>query len=322
MLSRVLIACALLLAMLLHGKSDATDIVKYIDSIESVDPQKDYYIDILKLAMEKSEEEYGPYELHPIAVPMWQDRQLQSVQLGMLDIIWTMTSQDREDNFLPIRIPLMRGLIGFRVSMILRQSQPLFSQMNNTVDLKRRLALQGHDWPDTDILRTNGFRVTTTSTYENFFALLQKPNVHYIPRGLLEGYFELEKLNKNVFMIEEKHALVYPTAIYFFTSLENSRLAARIEYGLRVAQEDGSFDTHFTEFPRHKAILSKAPLRGRTVHCLSNPLLPDIFPLNDPTLWMGTIDADYAVCDFRALSPDKSAPQEGSDDKGEVLDTE
>lgn len=279
----------------------ASDTVRYLDKINAEDPQKDYYIRLLKLALEKSEPEYGPFDLQPVVLPMWQDRQLQSLNSGVLDVVWTMTTQAREEEYLPVRIPLMRGLIGFHIPLILKSSRSSFSAPENAEPLMKKVALQGHDWPDVQILRHNGYRVQTTSIYENFFALLQKQGVDYIPRGLLEGFYEINKLNQDVYMLETRNMLVYPTAIYFFTSQHNAHLAMRIESGLRIAQADGSFDSLFLGYQMHKPMFAMRPMRERFVHCLSNPLLPSNFPINDASLWMSSIDADFSVCDFQVM---------------------
>ncbi|MCV2883446.1 hypothetical protein OE749_01880 [Aestuariibacter sp. AA17] len=293
-----LFVCGLFALAFFSVSADSRTIVKFVDKTEAVDPQKDYYIEVLRLALEKSRDSHGDYVLQPVAVPMLQNRQLQSLHLGMIDVVWTMTSQDREDRFTAVKIPLLRGLMGYRVSMILKESQPIFDKITTTEGFKRRLALQGHDWPDMEILTHNGYRVRGSSTHENFFAMLLRPDIQHIPRNILEGYYECENLNRNVFSLEAKHLLVYPTAIYFFTSPRSPELAERLYVGLKNAQRDGSFDALFLNYPMHKPVFDSDPIKGRLVHCLENPLLPEDFPIDDRQLWMDAVDKRYAVCDF------------------------
>ena len=296
----------LLCIVLSSCNASAIDTVRFISNnpehadTQSFDPQRQYYIDLLKLALDKSVDKFGEYELEPISAPMWQQRQLQSLKLGILDVVWTMTTEERENKYQPIRIPLMRGLIGFRVPLILKDSQTAFNDITTTSQLKKKMALQGHDWPDTQILQANGFKVEPTASYENFFAMLKRPDIHYIPRGLVEAFYEIQTLDESVYELADNHVLVYPTAFYFFTAKDNDRLSERLEFGLRRALTDGSFDKVFITTPYHKSLFTDDPMVGRTVHCLTNPLLPDNFPIDDPTLWMASINDNYAVCDYVA----------------------
>lgn len=42
---------------------------------------------------------------------MLQNRQLISLNKGILDVVWTVTTIERETNYRPIKVPLMKGLI-------------------------------------------------------------------------------------------------------------------------------------------------------------------------------------------------------------------
>ena len=66
----------------------------------------------------------------------------------------------------PIRIPLFKGLFGYRVLLIRKQEQARFDQINTQQDLAKFLGGQGTHWPDTLILQANGLRVTTAETTE------------------------------------------------------------------------------------------------------------------------------------------------------------
>jgi hypothetical protein len=73
------------------------------------DARGSYPIALLHLALEKSGTDY---QLVPSGQAMSQHRTLR--QLGSnngLDVVWTMTSPEREKELRPIRIPIDRGLI-------------------------------------------------------------------------------------------------------------------------------------------------------------------------------------------------------------------
>jgi len=74
------------------------------------DASKDnYYLAVLKLALKKSEAEFGPYQLVQFVTPINQSRAIKFIEHEkMVDIMWTMTSIERERQLKPIRIPLVK----------------------------------------------------------------------------------------------------------------------------------------------------------------------------------------------------------------------
>lgn len=48
-----------------------------------------------------------------------------------MDVVWTMTSEDRERNFFPIRIPIYKGLIGWRVGLIQELRREKLAELEN-----------------------------------------------------------------------------------------------------------------------------------------------------------------------------------------------
>jgi len=279
--------CLIIFCILHASACRAVDVVKHIERQKAVNPQNDYFAKVLELALEQTVDTFGAYSLKPIDWKMFQGRQIQSVKQGTLDIMWTMTSAEREKELLPIRIPLTKGLIGYRVFMIRKGEENKFKQFDNLFSL---VALQGHDWPDTDILRHNGLRVETTSLYENLFQFLHDGYVDYVPRGVLEAYGELDENEHLNISVESSVLLHYPTAVYFFVAKERKRLAIRIKLGLKKAINDGSFDKLLFEHPTHKPIWKRLKSRQRRLIQIDNPLLPKATPLEKSEYWLSFND--------------------------------
>jgi hypothetical protein len=76
--------------------------------------------------------------------------------------------------------------------------------------------------------------------------------------------------------------------MYLFVQKDNHFLAQRLEYGLNLAIDDGSFDTLFYTYPAHQEPFSKARLNSRVLHKLSNPFLLKTTQLADKRLWHQT----------------------------------
>ena len=270
----------LLLAACLGGAAPARTVV-YPRAETDVDDRDRYPVQLLKLALHKA---HSTYELKPHAVFMLQVRAMREVeQRSGLDVVWTMTSREREKALLPIRIPIDRGLLGWRLLLVRPALAPTFASVASLEQLKALRGGQGADWPDTTILRAAGLAVDESVRYGDLFQKLAAGRIDYFPRSVQEIRGELDNHRDEGFVIEPTLALHYPAAMYFFVSRQRGDLAADIRKGLDLALKDGSFQALFMKF--FGADLRRANLDGRHVFELTNPLLPPETPLADARLW-------------------------------------
>jgi ABC-type amino acid transport substrate-binding protein len=225
----------------------------------------------------------GHYRVERYLVRMHQVRAIEHLKSGEgIDVLNTMTSIAREQEMLPVRIPIDKGLIGWRL-MLIRQSQAAtFRAITSLEDLKKLTAGQGKDWPDTQVLNAGGLRVYGTSDYMSLFKLLENGRIDYFPRGVTEAWADLELHPQNL-MVEPTIALRYPTAIYFFVRKGNTRLAADITAGLEKMIADGSFEKLFQEY--YGATIRRARFKDRRIFELPNPVMPPGMPLARKNLW-------------------------------------
>lgn len=263
--------------------------VKYVQSTDSVDKHGVYFLQLLELALEKSKPEFGSYELEPIPVNMRQDRLFKSIETGIIDLMWTVTSERRERDALAIPIPLLKGLIGHRV-LVIEQSKLLeFSKITTLEQLAQYTSVQGHDWPDSVILDNAGLNVERIVSHSSMYKLVSSSIVDYFPRSVLEVIEELELAKDPTLIIDPHHIIIYPSAIYFFVNKDRKELAQRIEKGLRMAIEDGSFDKLFYSFPGHDKAIKTIPKENRIIFKIDNPLMPKSAPLQQKELWLNEI---------------------------------
>lgn len=248
------------------------------------DTRHPYFLALLRLALDHTLADDGPYRLQPLTNVAQQGRAFRLLGAKQLDVMWSMTSREREQAYLPIRIPLMKGLLGYRVILINRDDRAIFETMDEK-ELKEITCYQGHDWPDLEILAFNGFHVRGVTNYKRIFNLLERGMIDCFPRGILEAWGEMDSQHLQNGVVDNHFVLIYPTAIYFFVNQDNQMLAARIQRGLRAALADGSFDRLLYGYPPHQEALAKARLEQRLKVRLHNPLLPPLTPLSDPTLW-------------------------------------
>jgi len=242
-------------------------------------------IEILRTALEKTENKYGPFEIEPYSTVMNYGRVTSSLKRGkFVNVAWGSTSIKKEKELLPIRIPLRKGLLGYRLMLTTLSGQKKLSKVSNVEEFKDVRLAQGLGWGDVGVLSHAGLNVVTAN-YENIFKMLQRERIDAFPRGVSEVFDELE-INWEDYpniIVEQDVLIKYPWPYYFFLNKNDVELAERIEAGLRIMIKDGSFDEIFEKYNR--ADLERANLSGRRVIELDNPLLPAETPLSDERLW-------------------------------------
>lgn len=245
------------------------------------DPQQQYMLALLRLACNKS----GTSCKLQAAQSMVQSRAILQLQRpdSSIDLLWTMTSKERERQLLPVRIPLYKGLIGWRVALLGEGRKQLLADVHKTDDLRAFSAGQGHDWPDVNILRAAGLTVLTSSDYDPLFSMLNQQRFDYFPRAVIEVESEYLAHRNSGISIDPHILIQYPTAFYFFVAPGNKTLAGMLESGLERAIADGSFDRLFRQF--HAGALRRLQLSKRVIIRLDNPLLPTETPLHRKELW-------------------------------------
>jgi hypothetical protein len=183
---------------------------------------------------------------------------------------------------LPVRIPIQKGVLGWRLGLIRKGDQGRFAGVSSLADLKGLRIAQGQEWPDTLILRANGIDVITAPKYEGLFKMLVSERFDYFPRSVNEIWDELDT-HAGTLEVESRIALHYYYDAYFMVNKKNTRLAENLRQGLEKAIADGSFDRLFDK--HHGERLRKARLDQRIVIELKNPLLTPGTPSDRPELW-------------------------------------
>lgn len=247
------------------------------------DPQLPYMLDLLRLVLAPSPR---PYEVVASGTAMTQGRGLRELEFGRGDInlLWSMTSRERERTLLPVRIPLDRGILGWRLLLVRARDLDRFARIRSLDPLRQLQAGQMHDWPDTEILRHNGLAVGTASMYEKLFRMLARERIDYFPRSVMEIENELQRFGRTLDLaIAPRLMLHYPTASYFFISPRFPQLAEDLRQGLERAIADRSLQALFAQ--HFRALMQRLDIPRRLVLRLDNPLLSPETPLRRPELW-------------------------------------
>jgi hypothetical protein len=265
--SRLLLAASLLLAC--HAQAAPTAVV-FPRPETDTDVRSLYPARLLQLALNRSGRAYK-VQLSSLRMP--QGRGILRLSNGEgVDIVCYMTSAEREANLLPIRIPVDKGLIGWRLLLVNKANAAGLGDIDR---IKSLTAGQGSDWPDTAILRANGFKVYATMTYESLFIMLANRRIDYFPRSVSEIWQEADQHGAEL-AVAPGIALRYPSATYFFVRKGDTQLAADVTAGLERMIADGSFDKLFQQF--YGELIRRSGLQNRRIIDLHNPMLPDGVP--------------------------------------------
>ncbi|WP_460711472.1 substrate-binding periplasmic protein [Lysobacter terrae] len=267
-------------ALAAPASSTAPIRVRYPAQESVTDARRGYPIAVLQLALERSGRRYT---LEAANTQASQLRVLRLVGDGTLDVAWSVLTREREQELRPVRFPIDRGLIGWRVLLVRRDAAASFAQVRSVQDLARRLGVQGHDWPDLSILRSNGLQVTPGSSYDGLFAMLSRGHIDYLPRSVAEVGDELAARPDLGLAVEPTLLLHYPSALYFFVHPDNIELADALATGLQLSERDGSLQRLFEQAYGER--LASLQLSQRRVLELANPLLSPATPVPGASWW-------------------------------------
>lgn len=245
-------------------------------------------LDLLNLAFSYDLE--NKYRLTQHHENVNQERLRGMVNDGQISIMWVGTRPDLEEDFIPIRVPLFKGLLGHRIFIIRNGEQAKFSQVNTLQDLLVLSAGQGRYWGDTPILENAGIPVVKPVKYPNLFHMLDGERFDYFPRAVHEPWDEVASRPELNLTIESDLMLVYPMPLYFFASKQNQALADTLERGLLKAIDDGSYDEVFLNNAAIQDAIERTNIQNRRVFRISNPSLSRETPLNNKKLWFDIQD--------------------------------
>lgn len=245
----------------------------------------EYRWKLLALALAHTNDTKKPLQLAPFSEDVTQNRGISLLKAGTIDVIALGTNAEREAQLLPVKIDILRGIVGFRLLVIRAADQERIRQMDD-VSLRKHLMFGlNSQWADLPIMRANGFSVVTSSDYENLFVMLAANRFDAFPRGLNEAQRELDQRKQNYpqLAIEKSKALYFPYPVYFWVNKNNEALAKRIELGLSRSLADGSFRKLFESY--HAAEITAIKRDKRKVILLDNTILPAGNAKPDTSWW-------------------------------------
>ena len=245
---------------------------------ESVDDRRQHYLQqVLTLALNKTVDEFGDFELVSTAeglnlarVLRQLDEQAYSnffVRVSMTDVF--------ASKYSAVPFPIDRGVSGYRIALVQNGKEREWCG-DEQINIEKYSIVQGLAWLDVDILRANNLQVYDSSSYDNMFEMINAGRMDMFFRSINEinDEYSIKSQNLKGLKIEPCIALYYPLPRFFITNKDNQVNAQRIYLGLSRAYKDGSFQTLWDQFFGQSRGLMQ--LKQRRIITLDNPFIKNL----------------------------------------------
>jgi hypothetical protein len=281
---------AALLVLCLPVGTIAAGAMRYVYNApeSTLDQRYVYKWEILRTALERTSDQFGPYEMIP-SEPMTEQRQAFEMRnaTGKLTVMYLGTTPAFERDLVPVRIPVDKNLGGYCVFLVRKTDLGRYASIQTLDDVRRLTFGLGLGWIDVDILRHNGLKVVTGSNYDGLFDMLANGRFDVFLRAAVEvlAEFDDRKSRTPNLAIEPGIILYYPLPMYFwFPKTDQGRhLAARARDGMMAMIEDGTYDRIFMKYQHVK--IERLDLKHRRIFRIENPFLGPETPFDDKRLW-------------------------------------
>jgi len=273
---RILLLLQLLVLMLWSSHSLAKEVIKHYN--QGFSPLLRVYLtDVLKLTLDATTPEYGPYEMQYFSQFLSSNRSKLETEKGvLLDLLFSPHWRGHyvnTENVIPVEFPVLNGMLGLRSVILTQETLPSLKQSLNQVDFKQMTAGLGAKWVDVEILAANNIQVVEAQKFDALFPMLMHKRFDYVPLSVLEAQTALaeHRLIYSNLVISEDISLFYPIPFYLYVNAQRPVLAERLQKGLAITLADGSLDKLFDQ---HFAYVH-AELKRTRKHLviLNNPLI-------------------------------------------------
>ena len=241
---------------------------------------------LLKLALDHVEKlDHRHYDLVPLNDKVTQWRAEQLLSSGKVDVVAFAPNAQREKLLQPVRMDILKGIIGYRVFFVRKEDAARIAAMNAPqFRTGVRLGLNSQ-WADYPIMKNSGYEVLTSIGYESLFEMLAAGRFDAFPRGLNEVDSEMKEQLPHYpgLTLEKTKAIYFPFPVYFWVSKQNTPLARRVLQGLKLAERDGSFKALFLR--HHAEAIQLLAANGWQTTQISNTELPPGNVKPDTSWW-------------------------------------
>lgn len=240
-----------------------------------------YEAEVILLAMQKTEDALGPFELKML--PNYHSNQMRSAEVMSTkpELFYLRTfgyekhlTVDKNIAFIPF--PVYLGMLSYRTCFTSKSKIKSINGIEDIFALRKFKIGQGIGWADNAVLRHNGLQVTEINSNESLFQMTALGRVDLFCRGANEVQPEYQRYIHRIkhLAYDRSMALYYPMPLFFYMNKENKREIERVKLGLALAHKDGSlqalWEKHFGD------ALSFVQMDKRKIFKLDNPELSNL----------------------------------------------
>lgn len=233
--------------------------------------RRTYSYNLLKLALDKTVADYGPYTLNEVRDLSVKRMHLVADNNKYENFIVKLTYSDSyQDRYIYAPFPAEFGGMGYRVCFV----APTFYEESNRVTTLEQLRMytigQGVNWPDTKIIRANKINVSEVRHSESLFSMTDKGRFDFFCRGITEPKWEIDQYDGDFpLVLNKSFVLRYTLPRFFYTNKENTAAIERITEGLKRAFNDGSAFAYYESL--YQDYIDFVKIKDRTIIDLTNP---------------------------------------------------
>lgn len=221
-----------------------------------------------------------------IKTEMSLNRALKEVENnGLINIIIAPVRSDLSQDTEIVKIPLLKGLLGFRQLVVSNELNHQLEKIRSLDDLRQYKIGQVDGWVDIDIYRSNGFKVNAAANLELAFRMLNGNRFDMLPLGIIEldrEYSSRKKTFPNM-QVNESFFIYYPLPVMIHVSPNQEGLFDFLEGALQKMAVDGNLDAlikrHFGQ------AVSALEDKGIPTYQLTNSNLPKEIQTDNKDLW-------------------------------------
>lgn len=239
--------------------------------------RQQYEREILETALNATNDSHGQWQLQESLTdyPLAADEASVFRSKGF-DIFGTVAGNTKlaNEKKILIPLPLMKGLLGYRILIIRAADKEKFAAIKSAPQLQQLRMGIPSTWADAELFRQNGYKVEEKGSFDDLFTRLENNEFDYVTFGANEvtGVFNERAAKSGKLMVDSSLLVFYPFPLVFYVNPDNKVLAERVAQGLQIISSNGELDNIFNRY--FAADLKTVNLPARAMIRLKNPILP------------------------------------------------
>lgn len=240
--------------------------------------RQQYEREVLEAALKATNGSHGPWQLQEdlTEYPLAADEASVFRTKGV-DIFGTVAGNAKlaDEKKIVIPLPLMKGLLGYRILIIRAADKAKFAAITSAAQLQQLRMGIPSTWADAELFRQNGYKVEEKGSFDDLFTRLENKEFDYVTFGANEvtGVFNERAAASGKLVVDTSLLVFYPFPLVFYVNPDNKALAERVTQGLKIISGNGELDNIFNRY--FAADLQLVNLPARAMISLKNPMLPD-----------------------------------------------